>query len=159
MSIIQYMKRGTLSYAISGMLALGTLTGCKEVKTETSKVLHENATVIARIYAPSRHDTEIGLRAIGGKGAGSIGVDFGGNIGIDIGGRLQISSSTVPEKYGAVFKCQHGTFTSQGSDKKHKSLYEKLQEGQEVDVTYQEIYRTTYKDIDNDGKRIWWEEF
>ena len=86
------------------------------------------------------------------EGFGSISMDYNGDIGIGIGSGLQISSNEVPEKYGVVFKCQHGTFTSQGSDERHKELYNKLQNNQGVDVTYKEIYRTTYDDIDGDGK-------
>jgi len=52
---------------------------------------------------------------------------------------LQTSSTTVPEKYGAVFKYQYGDFTSQGLDKRHKYLFNKLQYGQEVDVTCKKI--------------------
>ncbi len=155
---MQYMHQKMLPNILAAGLALGAITGCKEgkkVKIEISDVLHENATVITRIYTPSRHDTKLGFRAIkmGGKETGSIGIDYGGDIGVGIGSGVQISSSTVPERYGAVFKCQHGTFTSQGSDKRHKDLYEKLQDGQEVDVTYKEIYRETYDDIDGDGKK------
>src|SRR3989339_741911 len=132
------------------------LTGCKEIKTEVSNVLHEDAIVITKIYTPSRHDTDIELKAMNlmeeEEGVGSVSMDYDGDFGIGIGNGLQISSSEVPEKYGVVFKCQHGTFTSQGSDERHKELYRKLQDNQGVDVTYKEIYRTTYDDIDGDGK-------
>ncbi|HIG94074.1 MAG: hypothetical protein QT05_C0030G0012 [archaeon GW2011_AR13] len=139
---------------LAGTIGIG-LTGCKEVKKEISNVLHEDAIVITKIYTPSRHDTDIELKAMNlvGEGAGSISMDYDGDLGIGIEDGLQISFSEVPEKYGVVFKCQHGTFTSQGSDERHKELYRKLQNNQEVDVTYKEIYRTTYDDIDGDGKR------
>ena len=147
----------TIKQTLGAIILAGTigLTGCKEVKTESSNVLHEDAIVITKIYTPSRHDTDIELKAMNlvGEGAGSISMDYDGDLGIGIEDGLQISFSEVPEKYGVVFKCQHGTFTSQGSDERHKELYRKLQNNQEVDVTYKEIYRTTYDDIDGDGKR------
>lgn len=150
------VKSKFLPYFLAAGLAVG-MSGCdrRENRTEISDTLHEDAVVVTRIYTPSRHNTEVGLRAINidGDGAGSIGIDFSGNTGIGIGGGLQISSSTVPEKYGAVFKCKHGIFTSQGSDKRHKNLYDKLQGVQEVDVSYNEIYLSTYEDRNGDGKK------
>ena len=149
----------TIKQTLGAIILAGTigLTGCKEVKTESSNVLHEDAIVITKIYTPSRHNIDIELTAMNimeeeEEGFGSISMDYNGDIGIGIGSGLQISSNEVPEKYGVVFKCQHGTFTSQGSDERHKELYNKLQNNQGVDVTYKEIYRTTYDDIDGDGK-------
>ncbi|HLD55008.1 MAG TPA: hypothetical protein VJB35_01985 [Candidatus Nanoarchaeia archaeon] len=140
----------TIKQTLGAIILVGAigLTGCKEIKTEVSNVLHEDAIVITKIYTPSRHDTDIELKAMNlmeeEEGFGSVSMDYDGDFGIGIGNGLQISSSEVPEKYGVVFKCQHGTFTSQGSDERHKELYRKLQDNQGVDVTYKEIYRTTY---------------
>jgi hypothetical protein len=129
------------------IIALGLLAiaGCKEVVREESQILHEDAMVVERIYSPSRHNTSVGLTAV--KVGGGFGMDYRGNMGCRIGNGLQISSSTVPEKYGVMFKCQHGSFTSQGSDVRHKNLYQRLKTGELVDVTYKEIYRTTYEDV------------
>jgi len=146
---ISYIKEKTLPYILAGALALVTLVGCKEIKTETSGVLHEDATVVNKIYTPSVHQAE--LNPTISKVGSSFGMS-GDGVGMSFGG-MTITESTVPEKYGAVFKCKHGTFISQGSDKRHKNLYNKLQEGQEVDVTYKESYRATYDDIDDDGKK------
>lgn|GEM_PF-1222149 len=140
-------------FVATGLFAL--LVGCKDVQLEASAILHEDATVIAKIYTPSRHESELGMKAmnLAGEGFGSISMDYGGNIGMGIGNGLQISEVDVPEKYGAVFRCQHGEFTSEGSDERHKTLYNKLKEGENVDVTYNEIYRATYDDVNKDGKK------
>ena len=66
---------------------------------------------------------------------------------------MQISHNTVPEKFGAVFQCQHGIFTSEGSDARHKALHDKLKNGMKVDVLYKEIYTETYDDLNKDGKK------
>lgn len=127
---------------------------CKEIKQEVSEVLHEDATIVNTVFTPSTHRAEVGMAAIGGK-TGSIGIDFSGNVGIGLGNGLQISSVTVPEKFAVVFECKHGGFISQGTDIRHKDLYERFKErkGSEVDVTYKEIYRVTYDDVDKDGKK------
>lgn len=150
MSILNYLRNKSAPYILSVGLASSLLTGCKQVKTEISDVLHEDATVVTRIYTPSTHEPSVYLRIGGSGGVSVIGAD--GSVVTSMDG-LIFDSSEVPEKYGAVFRCQHGTFTSQGSDKRHEDLYNKLQEGQEVDITYKEIYRATYDDIDGDGKK------
>lgn len=157
MTFKEYIKKAWLPYVLAGGLVIGIApliyetirSGCKEVKTETSDVLHEDATIVTRIHSPSTHKTELSPRLV--KVGSGFGISEHG-VGPSFGG-IVITCSTVHEKYGAVFKCQHGTFTSQGSDERHKNLYDKLQDGQEVDVTYKEIYRTTYKDTDGDGKK------
>ena len=137
-------------------MGVGLLAGaCKDVRTEKSAVLHEDAVVAARIYTPSTHDTQIGFKAFNmvGSGAGSLSMDYDGNMGVGIGNGLQISSVTVPENYGVLFQCQHGNFTSQGPDARHQILYQQLHDGQKVDVLYQEIYQATYDDTNDDGKK------
>lgn len=139
----------TMKKTLASIIGAGLMlaAGCKEIRIEESSVLHEDATVTEKIYSPSRHDPELGFTAV--KMGNSFGVDYGGNFGLSIGGGLQISSSEVPENYGVVFRCKHGSFTSQGSDDRHKNLYNKLETNQLADVTYKEIYRATYEDIEN----------
>ena len=134
----------TLASILAGGLMLA---GCKYSQIEESSTLHEDATMTEKIYSPSRHDAELGLTAI--KIGNSFGMDYGGNLGLGIGNGLQISSSKVPEKYGIVFRCKHGSFTSEGSDERHKNLYNRLEKNQLVDVTYKELYRATYDDLEN----------
>ena len=111
-----------------------------ETKTELSDVLNENAIVAETVYSPSRHGS--------GSGIGPT-MDFDGNIGIGISS----VSVNIPEKYAVVFKCQHGKFISEGTDQRHKDLWQRLIEGQEVTVTYKEIFESTYQDTDGDGKK------
>jgi hypothetical protein len=142
--IITMISKKMLVPLLATTLVLAT--GCKKIVREISEVLHEDATVIERIYSPSRHDLGVGVTAL--KVGDSFGVDYGGDFGLNIGHGLQVSASEVPENYGVLFRCKHGCFTSQGSDDRHKRLYNRLQTNQLVDVTYKEIYRTTYEDIE-----------
>jgi hypothetical protein len=137
--------------ATLGLLGILTLSGCDSYRSERSPVLHEDARVAAKIHSPSRHNTDIGFTAI--KLGGSFGMDYGGNFGLRIGNGMQLSSTSIPEKYGILFECQHGNFTSQGSDERHKNLYNRLQTNDIVDVTYRELYEVHYSDVNNDGKQ------
>jgi len=97
------------------------------------------------VYTPSKHELGLGVTAI--KIGGGLGVDFSGDLGLGIGSRLQVSSSEVPEKFAVVFKCKHGKFIVE-----RKEIYEKLKgkDGRNVDISYTEVYRTTYEK--KDGK-------
>ena len=129
------------------------VAGCKDVKIEKSKVLHEDAKVVTAIYTPSRHDVGIGKKMMDNP-VGFGATDWQGRSGFAVGD-VVISHNEVPENFGILFQCQHGNFTSQGSDVRHKALYNKLKdwEGKMVDVTYMEIYRVTYEDKDKDGEK------
>lgn len=131
-----------------------TLTGCKEVKIEKSEVLHEEAKVITAIHTPSRHDVNLGTKMMDDEFSIGGATDWQGRKGIAVGD-VVISHTEVPENFGVLFQCQHGSFTSQGSDPRHKALYNKFQnwDGKMADVTYQEMYRVTYDDPDKDGKK------
>ncbi len=116
------------------VLAIFSL-GCKEVKQEASDILHEDAVVVETVYTPSRH------------GSGS---SFGPSMNMDgdIGFSFHSVSINVPELYAVVFKCQHGKFVIEGDDQRHKNLWERFSENDEVDVSYREIYRNIYKKVD-----------
>lgn len=137
------LQRILFSGAISLPLIFG---GCDfirslpETRTEYSDILHEDAKVVDVVYTPSRHGSGVGP---------SFGMTSEGDAAIGIA----ITSVSIPQKYAVVFKCQHGKFISEGEDKRHKDLWERLQEGQDVDVTYKEIYEATYIDINKDGKK------
>ena len=130
------------------------LSGCIHTETEHSGVLHEQATIVTLIYSPSEHKTELTNTAYSTNNDDLIGTDWDGNTGIKISDNYQITSTTIPEKYGVVFQCQHGTFTVEGSEQKHKVLYDKLRSNikDTVDVLYKEKYLVTYDDKDKDGK-------
>jgi hypothetical protein len=132
------MKKIIASLGAVAALTLSNL-GCQYETKECSDVLHEDATVIARIHTPAKHEKKTCLTAMN---LGAMGRDYEGNMGIRIGSGLQISSSTIPERYGVLFQCEHGNFTTQGSEEKHKNLYERLKTNDLVDVTYKEVYNT-----------------
>jgi hypothetical protein len=130
-------------------------TGCSNTKRETSDVMHERAVIVTLIYSPSEHHTHLGTTMMDDFNNPLGGTDYNGDHGIKIGKihgeTVQISESNVPERYGVVFQCQHGTFTVEGSDTKHRVLYNKLYNNvhDTVDVLYKEIYLVTY---DKDDK-------
>jgi len=80
-----------------------------------------------KVYTPSRRDTVIIPT-----------IDFEGNLGISI------DTDEIPEKYAVIFNCQHGEFIIQGIQDGYKSFYERLEEGDGVDVLYREVYRAVY---------------
>lgn len=125
------------------------IAGCDDIRIEYSDTLHEKAVVVTLIYSPSQHNTELTntMYNVDGKD-GMIGTDWNGNTGIRVGKNLQITSTTIPEKYGVVFQCQHGTFTIEGSDQKYKILHDKLANSirDTVDILYKEEFRVKYED-------------
>lgn len=131
------------------LLTILAFIGCKETKIEISEVLTEKATVIALMYSPSEHHTDIEYTA---SDIGGVGMDYDGNLGLKVGNNMQITSTTIPEKYGVAFQCTHGTFTVDGSEPKYQILYEKLlgSTGDTVNILYQEQYLVTYKEREND---------
>jgi len=113
-----------------------------------SELLKEQAVVVTTIFTPSRHDPSFGFTALGDDEAGSLGVDWNGNVGIGLGDGVQISASKVLEKYGVVFRCQHGEFVNE-----RKTMFERFRNlaGAKVEISYREIYEVTY-DKGEDGK-------
>lgn len=133
------------------LLALPVLfMSCQDVRVESSETLKEKAVIVTLIHSPSEHKTELTQTAFK---TGVMGTDYNGNSGIHIGKGLQITSTTIPEKFGVAFQCQHGTFTIEGSDTKHQVLYNKLLKnvGDTVNVLYKEEYLVTYEE--KDGKK------
>jgi hypothetical protein len=112
-----------------GMIAL--TNGCKREVIEHSKTLHEDAKVVQTVYEPSRHSTDV---------SPTFHLDSDGDPHVG----FAVTSISVPETYAVVFQCQHGKFIVEGEDQRHKELWQKLSEGQKVDVTYQEEYRVVY---------------
>ncbi len=160
------MKKLVLSLAIAA-----TLVSCTDVRTESSELKHEKATVVTMIYSPSQHKTEITRTAYNNLNTNSIldedddlgiapvlktGTDYDGNEGIKIGKNHQITSTTIPEKYGVVFQCEHGTFTIEGSKDKYRVLYHKLYNSvrDTVDILYKEEYLVTYEEDKATGKKV-----
>ena len=99
---------------------LFALVGCDtSVERKESEMLHEHAKVVSLIYSPSNHDISLGKTMMDDYTSPLGGVDYNGNKGIKLGNvngeDIQLNISKIPEVYGAVFQCQHGTFTIQGN--------------------------------------------
>lgn len=126
--------------------------GCQDVRIESSETLREKAVIVTLIHSPSEHHTNITPTAFK---TGVLGTDFNGNTGLHIGSGMQITSTTIPEKFGVAFQCQHGTFTIEGNDSKHRVLYNKLirNVGDTVNILYKEEYRVVYEE-DEYGKKL-----
>jgi len=97
---------------------------------EFSGALHEEATVVETIHTPAKHEMHVRPK---------IGPSFGA---IPIGSGLEISSSTIPETFGVMFRCQHGEFVVH-----RKELYDTLlaHKGKRVLVSYREVYTASYR--------------
>lgn len=155
------------------LVIISLFISCQDIRTETSEVMHEKAVVVTSIYSPSEHKVEIKRTAYDNFNALSgtdgvldedddillnvgikTGVDFDGNEGIKVSKNHQITSTTIPEKFGIVFQCNHSTFSIEGSEQKHRILYNKLMRNinDTVDVIYKEVYTVTYED--KDGKKV-----
>ena len=147
------------------------LVSCNDVKREHSETLYEKAIVIALIHNPAQHNTKITQTAYDDPLAFNedittldlvmgntveYGVDYDGNKGIKIGNNRQITSTTIPEKHGVVFQCEHGTFTIEGNVDKYKILYDKLYKNVKdtVNILYQEEYLVTYETENNVKKQV-----
>jgi hypothetical protein len=109
-----------MNYA-TALLAI-FLAACIPQK-EYSAELTEPAVVEDVIFQPSRHGSGVG-------------------VGMSMRGNMVVTSDSVtfPKKYAIVFRCQHGKFIVQGTRKEHKALWQKLKRGQEVMVSYREVY-------------------
>lgn len=120
------MKTLITALALAGSLIF---SGCKEqTKYENSEILYEKGKVITTLYSKKHSDSDVG-------------------VGITTGGNLAVTSTsiTIPERWGVVFRCEHGNkFPILGEDEKYKVLWEKLDEGDSVDIAYKEIYKVVY---------------
>ncbi len=141
MKLTNLLKNRLVPYTLAIGLGASLLSGCKETRTELSDILHEDAVVSETVYTPSRHGS--------GSGVGPTFDVTDGNVGI----AFTSININIPEKYAVVFKCQHGKFIVEGTDIEHKSLWKKLSQGQEVDISYREVFNSVYDDIDGDGKK------
>ena len=124
------------------------LSSCADTEIETTGVLKEKAVVVTLIHSPSEHHTNLTQTAF--DNGGMMGTDYNGNTGMKIGKNLQVTTTTIPEKFGVAFQCEHGTFTVEGSETKHKVLYDKLyrEVGDTVTILYKEEYLLTYETKD-----------
>jgi len=99
--------------------------GCDEyTRIEESEFLIETAVVDQLIYSPSHSSSDL-------------------NIGLTLDGDFALTPTTtsIPPKYGVVFKCQHGKFYIG-----RKELWESLSVGDCVIITYKELFKVKYVD-------------
>ncbi|MBI5732382.1 hypothetical protein HY967_00270 [Candidatus Jorgensenbacteria bacterium] len=138
--------------ALVAVVFIFLIAGCDEVVTEYSGELTENGVVSELLYSPSRHETSIDT-----LGYDDSVVDINqGNIGkntitqVQVG-KLRVNSTTIPEQFGVVIKCQHGKLTTM-----KKRMYDRFinKEGSAVTITYREVYRATYKNENNERKLL-----
>ncbi len=134
-------------------LVLG-LTSCADTEIETTPILKEKAVVVTLLYSPSEHHTEIRRTMV--DHGGYTGTDYNGNTGVKIGRDHQISTTTIPERFGVAFQCEHGTFTVEGEETKHRVLHDKLAAsvGDTVTILYKEHYTRTYEKINGVRKLV-----
>jgi hypothetical protein len=136
------------------ILATIAFVGCKDTEMLTTDILKEKAVVVTLIHSPSEHNTELTQTAI--HNGDMMGTDMNGNQGIKVGNNMQLTTTEIPERFGVAFQCQHGTFTIEGSETKHRVLYNKLSRevGDTVTILYKEIYMLTYETKDKERKLI-----
>ena len=136
------MKKVLSLFAIA---SIALLSSCSDTEIQTSGILKEKAVVVTLIHSPSEHHTNVTQTAF--DQGGLMGTDYNGNSGVKIGKDLQITTTTIPEKFGVAFQCEHGTFTVEGSETKHKVLYDKFyrEVGDTVTILYKEEYLLTYE--------------
>ncbi len=137
------MRKTLRSLVNTGIMSLALLTGCEQkvvTKTEQSDLMQENGRVIDTLYNKGYHETDLDLQPR---------YDIL-NDSFDIA--ITTREINVPETWGAVFRCDHGSkFAIQGSKPEYKKLWEKLDSGMNVVIDYKEIRRNTYEDINSDG--------
>ena len=124
------MKNLTNLFLISGIAGSLAFSGCNfnYSEEEQSEILYEKGKVITTLYSKRHDDSDMG-------------------VGITTGGDLAITSTsiTIPERWGVVFRCEHkNKFPIMGEDEKYKKLWEKLDEGDSVKISYKEIYKVMY---------------
>jgi len=145
MTLISYLREKAMSCALAGGLTLASIAGgCGE--SRNSEVLHGDATVVSRVYTPEHNGIKVGLDS-----------GYNPSPGISLGGGLKARRRRTPESFLLVFKCDGRLLAIEGSSPRHKELYEKLMEGQEVELAYRNptgiVWNAPDMDTDGDGQK------
>lgn len=120
------------------LFCLLLVMGCDQVRMEQSDFKTESAIVSGLVYTPAHYTTTlIPVPSMDADG--------------DLTVHLEDVDVYISEKYSVTFKCEHGAFTIERNQARTKALYEKLMVGQEVTVTYRDVYEKTR---DSNGKII-----
>lgn len=136
-------KKTLLTLLLAGTVGL---LGCG--KREYSERMHGDGIVKSMTYTPKHSHTSTN-QVIIPLGDGPLGLSMGGGVGIM--GTTTDDTETTPESYEVVIECENKTFKEIGSVA--EKVYDKLKEGQKVDVSYKEVYGAFYKDTNNDGEK------
>lgn len=99
------------------LVALVLLAGCPQCGPSYGPALSEPAEVDSLAFVPEGH------------GSGS---------GLTSNGHTVFTSVYIPARYAVVFHCQHGKFVIEGDDDRHRALWEKFKEHDQVTVRYRE---------------------
>ena len=127
-----------------GLLLALALCGCgPRVSIERSPILYEDAIVYDLIFTPPAHMPSTKTEYQFGPYYNWMEGEF--EIGFH---PAQVPCTiTIPPKYGVVFKCQHGKFYIE-----REILYKTLQQGQRVNIQYQELYHITTEKIEGEWR-------
>jgi hypothetical protein len=150
--IINKNKMKRSKFLVLGLIL--SLTSCADTEIETTPILREKAVVVTTLYTPSEHRTEIRRTMV--DHGGFTGTDYNGNTGVKLGRNHQLTTTTIPERFGVAFQCEHGTFTVEGKETKHRVLHDKLiaSIGDTVTILYQEHYIRTYEKVNGIRKLV-----
>jgi hypothetical protein len=132
MGLREIIARKAMPYVLAAGIL--TIAGCKEYRTELSDVMHDEA-VVTKQYVPDDDQTGTGL---------ALGVAMDNiPVGVALG-----SSMSSPAKYIVHL---HGKKVSFQFDS--KSMYDSVNERENVRVNYREVYRNAFEDLNKDGNK------
>lgn len=125
MSILNYLRNKSAPYILSVGLASSLLTACKQVKTEISDVLHEDAKVVGMEHKNSWMQP----------------------MPIHAGKIRTIYFIHHPERNIISFDGKVDFEIN------NKEVFSRFKQGDSASVSYRQSYRLTFDDIDGDGKK------
>ena len=105
------------------LVLLVFIFGCDFPERVSSEMLTEDGTVVDTIHLAHHSDVNFGPT-----------INMNGDLG------MAMTSTSIPEQWGVVFRCQHGKFAIQGSRDKYKELWNRLDNGDKVIIKYKEVY-------------------
>lgn len=123
-TLIDKLKEKAAKLALATALTLTALTGCGDIRTNSSEEITEYAQVAESVYIPVR--TETTLKPT---------MDMEGNIS------LKMKTETIPEDYKIIFN-----FKDKKIEIHDKNIQSKFQKDQGAKVTYKRVYQEKYED-------------
>lgn len=123
------------------------------VKQEQSEILYKRGKVITTIYNKSYdNEDDEGNLGVGINMKGGIvpAISLGSGVGVDMKGKLVFAPSSsseeiISETWGVILRDENGRkFPVIGEGEKYEKLWEKLDEGDSVRISYKEIYNVIY---------------